>query len=239
MRIPIVDKFPAKAIVFQKRGNGLTAFIDNARFMEKNGLRFYELKKHTAKFRPSSFDDFIPGPKGKPLILLYEYQRDMLVPINTAHLGMVYERDADGTVIDDWSKFVCNAGHHFAVPYDFKTSTFLHGVKDNGCCPHCGTESFKELPEGEWKSIPRIKEMLNLHAIDEDMAFWGQMRRWNAEQRHKPESFLVKYKEFIMIAVVFVFCIMIAYIFMTNISDSAKGIINAIGSLKGVVPIPG
>lgn len=170
MRIPIVDKFPVKAVVFQKRGNGLTAFIDQARFMEKDGTRFYELKKHKAKFKPSCLDDFVPMTTGKLLILLYEYQRDMLVPISTAGLGVVYERDGNGKIIMEWSNNVCDTGHHFSEPYGADKEG------KGGKCPHCGTKKFRPLKDEEVKAIPKIKDIVNLHALDEDMVFWGQRK---------------------------------------------------------------
>lgn len=226
MRIPFLDKFPARAIVFQKRGNGHTAFIDRARFMSKKGTNYYELKKYKAKFRPSSFDDFVPMTNGKPLILLYEYQRDMIVPINTSGLTIVYERDGSGNIVYEWSKCSCDSGHHFTEPI-------------KGKCPHCGSEKFTELKENEVKAIPKIKEVLNLHALDEDMKFWGQMRRWEAETRHSPDSWLSRNKEFVMMALVFVFFIMLSYIFMQNVSETGMSVTNAINNLVQIQGVPG
>lgn len=174
IRIPLLDKFPVDVIVFQKRGRGLSAFRDKARYMDKEGEKYYELKKAGSKFRPSSFDDFVIQNNGNPLIVLYEYQRDMLVPVNTSDL----EVNSEGKAI-------------------------------------------------------------NLHAIEEDMSFWGQMRRWKAEERHKEDSWIQRNKDFLMMALVFVFFIMMSYIFMSNISEQSHNIVDAMMKLSesgGSVP---
>ena len=190
-----IDRFPASAVIFQKRGKGLSAYFDKARFIEKTGETYYELKKGRIKFRPSSFDDFVIMNKGKPLILLYEYSRGMIVPISLADIEAVYKRDKNKKIIRDE------------------------------------------------KGNPIIDKMIDLKALPEDMAFWGQMRRWKAEERHRDESWFQRNKEIILLMAVGMFMVILSYIFMTSISDSANSISGSIASytaqMTGTGGVPG
>jgi len=186
MHIPFISKFPVDAVVLQKRGNSLMAYLDKARFIKRKGTEYYELKKRKTKFRPSTFDNMIPQPNGRPLVILYEYQRDMLVPVDTTNLEIIYERDENGEIV--YEK--------------------------------------KKMEDGTIQDIPKIKRVINLKAIDESMAFWGQQFRREAEERHKNKSFMEKYWPFIMMGMVFVFYVILAYFFMQAISDTGHGIID-------------
>lgn len=222
MRIPLISKFPVSVVLFQKRGTGASSLIDNARFVVKDGVRVYELKKYGVKFQPSSFDDFVPLNTGKPMVLLYEYQRDMVVPITVENLTKIFEVNKKGQVRQEYVEWECTKGHEFKEPMVIETGVVTKGEKE--VCPYCRTDLITKLPEK--KLVKKIKKIINLHAIEEDMAFWGQLRRQQAERRHKTESWIQKYKDLLMMMIVFVFFIVIAYIFMNNISENTRNIVD-------------
>lgn len=235
LRIPFVEKFPVTALIFQKRGRGLTCFFDKARFIDKEGTKVYELKKYGAVFKPSSFDDFITMMNGKPLIILYEYQRDMLVPVDATNLEEIYDVE-DGEIKIEEMKYVCDRGHHFTKPKKIQVEGYKGKKQDIEICPHCEEENTEIRELDNPPELPIVKKYVNLHAIEEDMAYWGQLRRKDAEQRHKDESWIQRNKEFIMMAIVFVFFIIMTYIFMNSISDVGFDIIQAMEGIKGAGP---
>lgn len=225
MHIPFLDKFPVDAIILQKRAGGVVLRRDKARFMSRGGVSYYELKKHGAKFRPSSFDNMLPTPKGRSVIFLYEYQRDMLVPIDTEHLEVLYKRDKDGKVVYETGKFRCKEGHQFEKPRSVEEGK---DKKKTDICPVCASKRLDEVPEAEQKKVPQVDRTLNLKAIDEDMAFWGQMRRWESENRHKEDSWWKQNVHFIMFAMTWILMIVLAYIFMGAISETGHGVSDAL-----------
>lgn len=234
MRIPILSKFPVRVVLFQKRGSGASGLIDKARFVVKDGVRIYELKKYGVKFQPSSFDDFVPLNTGQPMVLLYEYQRDMVVPITVENLTKIFDVNEKGQVKQEYIEWECNKGHLFKKPKTVETGLVKKKTKE--ICPYCGTDVVK-LPKK--KLFYKIKKMINLHAIDEDMAFWGQMRRWKAEERHRTESWIQKYKDILMLLIVFVFFIVMSYIFMNNISENTRNIVDVMAEFMKSQAPPG
>lgn len=101
MNIPFFDKFPVDVLVLQKRGSdgGLMWYRDKGRFRRKGTEEYYELKKNHKKLKPPSYNFMIPGSKGKPMVVLYEYARDMYVPVDVAHLEQIPERDVRGDIV--------------------------------------------------------------------------------------------------------------------------------------------
>lgn len=226
MHIPFLDKFPVKAIILQKRAGGLMLRQDKARFMKRGNIAYYELKKGGTKFRPSSFDNMVPMQGGKSVIFLYEYQRDMLVPIDTEHLEALYERDKDGNVIYETATMKCREGHTFG--HAEKVQVGKVKKKDIEVCPVCSSREIEQLPKEEQKKVPKVDRTINLKAIDEDMAYWGQMRRWEADNRHKDDSWWKANLPFIMHAMTWLLMIILAYIFMGSISEAGHSVSDAL-----------
>lgn len=196
MNIPLLDKFPVDALIFQKRGVSLHPYSDKARYINHKGEQYYELKSNKTKFRPSSFDNMLPQVNGRPLILLYEYQRGMLAPVDVSNLEEIYERDALGNVLQE------------------KVTR-----KD-------GTEVYEN----------KIKEVVNLKAVEEDMAFWGQQFRRQAELKYKTKGFWEQYMPFILMGMTFIFYVILTYYFSQAISDSSMNVVDALNRL--MLPAP-
>jgi len=172
MRIPFVDKFPVDVMVIQKRGKGFTAYYDKARYYTKKDKSYYELKKNKrAKFKPISYDYLVPQSNGRPLAVIYEYMRDMYVPVN-----------------------------------------------------------IREIEKGD-------NTKLGLKSIDEDMAFWGQQFRLEAEKRYKVQGFFEKYRDLIFFSMTFIMYVILVYFFINAISDIGFDVVNALNSLKGSAPV--
>lgn len=238
LRIPIWEKFPVDAIIFQKRGDSVSVMKDRARFTVKDGVRYYELKKYGSKFRPSSFDDFITQNNGRPLVMLYEYQRDMLVPVSAVNMEKIYKTDKEGLIEYDEYKYCCNKGHYFNDP-DTMEIGYIHKKKVD-ICPQCEEMNDYITKLDPPKKVPVIEKYINLHSIEEDMAFWGQMRRWKAEERHKDESWFMRNKELIMMSIVFVFFIVMTYVVSNAMTGSSSSVVTAIDNLArsiGSAPI--
>lgn len=226
MHIPFLDKFPADAIILQKRGTSVSARKDKARFMEKNGTAYYETKKYKAKFKPSSFDDFLVQNNGRPLVFIYEYQRDLFVPVNANNLQVVYDIE-DGIISKEDYTHICDDCKN---PTNPKTrSEGLLKKSDIQVCSFCGSTNITKL-EKELKDQPKIKHFVNLTAIDEGMAFWGSVRRWKAEERHKLKSWWADNIHFVMYAMTWVLMIVLTYLFMSSISETGFQIANALSN---------
>lgn len=220
MHIPFLDKFPVDAIILSKRSGGVLLRRDKARFMKRGNVAYYELKKHGAKFRPSSFDNMVPTKGGKSVIFLYEYQRDMLVPLDTEHLEILYARDKSGKVVYETAKKRCDEGHEFETPEKDK--------KDNEKCPICESDKLEDIPKKDQRRVPKVDKTIGLKSIDEDMAFWGQMRRWEAENRHKDDSWWKQNMSFIMFAMTWILLIILSYIFMGAVSEAGHSVSDAL-----------
>lgn len=99
MNIPFFDKFPVKVLVLVRRGSTQTYYFDNARYRNKGVDEYYELKKRKAKIKPPKYDFMIPGERGIPMIILYEYSRGMFTPVETGNLEIIFERDKKGDIV--------------------------------------------------------------------------------------------------------------------------------------------
>jgi hypothetical protein len=101
MNIPFFDKYPADVLILQKRGHdgGLLGFRDKARFRRKGLDEFYELKKRHKKMKPPNYSYMIPQTNGRPMVVLFEYARDMFAAVDPYHLELIPERDKNGDVV--------------------------------------------------------------------------------------------------------------------------------------------
>lgn len=188
MNIPFLDKFPVDAIILQKRGSGVLCYRDKARYLTKSDQSYYQLKKTGTKFRPSTFDNMLPQSNGRPLVILYEYARDMLVPVDATELEVIYERDDKGNIIKE----------------------------------------IKKNEDGTKTEHNKVKRIINLKAIEEDMAFWGQEFRRQAEIRHSKKGFLEQYMPFILMGMTFVFYVILTYFFSNAISEASFNVVEAL-----------
>lgn len=234
MHLPFLDKFPADVVILQKRGKSLSARKDKARYMERHGTAYYETKKFKAKFKPSSFDDFIIQHNGRPMIFIYEYQRDMFVPVNATNLQAIHEVKDNKIVMQDFTHtcFDCKLATN---PKTTTTTHRLKGDEKKEVCIHCGSDDIKKLDQA-LKHQPKVHKFINLHAIDEGMAFWGSVRRWKAEERHKLKSFWADNMHFVMYAMTWVLMIVLTYLFMSSLSESSFEIANALSSAVSKPP---
>jgi len=99
----------------------------------------------------------------------------------------------------------------------------------------------KEMPDGTIQKVPTVVKAVNLKAADEDMSQWASTFRLNAEEKYKRKSFWDKYQLLVMMSFMLIFCIVLAWIFMQSISQSANGIAASLANaLKpGTFPPPG
>jgi hypothetical protein len=105
MFIPFYHKFPVNVTIFHKTSEfGLLCSEDNARFMREQGLEYYQLKKKNVKLKPPNYSHMLPQSNGKKRIFLYEYARDMYVPVAVSNLEIIYEHDKDGNIIYESKK---------------------------------------------------------------------------------------------------------------------------------------
>lgn len=229
MNIPFIDKFPVDVLILQKRGQSVLWKKDQARYMTKRGVAYYELKRGKTKFRPGSFKDMVPTTKGRQAMILYEYARNMFVPVDTSHIEIEFEVDDQGELVLETPKFECEEGHQFEEP---TTVTVKNKVtrkeKELIACPICKSTKLADIPESERGKAPKMKKAINLTAIDEDMAYWGQMRRWEAENRHKETNWWKENVHFIMFAMTWILLIVLSYIFMGAISETGHSVTNAL-----------
>lgn len=230
-RIPFIEKFPVRVILLQKRGNAVTAREDRGRYIIKGATRLYELKKYGIKFQPTSYENLIPMNNGQPFVLLYEYDRGMVVPIDTNNMQTIYEYDNNKVVMTK-VKYKCSNGHAFLNPFVKEYGILKKKKKDQ--CPYCFDEMILEYDNIIEK--PKIKKVVNLNPVDEDMMFWGQMRRQKSEERHKNQSWLERNQTMIMTGMMFVFFIVLSYIFMNSISENTNDIVSALQTYAGPVP---
>lgn len=229
-RIPFLEKFPVRVVLLQKRGDAVTARLDKGRYIIKQNVPIYELKKYGIKFQPSSYENLIPLTSGQPFVILYEYDRGMVVPVSTNNMQIIYEYDENG-IIEEEVNYECENHHTFSKPETKKKRRQKEGIS---VCPYCETEVLSKFEKPQKR--PKIKKIVNLHAVDEDMRLWGQMRRWKAEERHKNEGWLQRNQQLVMSTMLFVFFIVLAYLFMQSISDNTNSIVTALQGLRGSAP---
>ena len=225
MFIPFYDKFPVNVLVLKKQGNGLIIYNDKARYMDRVGQHaYYQIKTNKAMFKPTGLEEMIPGKNGKPNLLLFEYQRGQYAPLDTRNLETIYERDVKGELINEKMTQKCEKGHMFKIEKS----------DDSEKCPYCGAHSHKmENPE----TMPKIKGIVGLKSIDEDMALWRTLRIRLAEERHKNTSWWAQNTPFIMFSMTFVLMIVLSYLFMGSISQTGMSVTNALLNLNGKITI--
>lgn len=199
MRIPFVDKFPVKALLILKRGKGISAQFDKARYITK-GTTCYEFKKYKVKTLPCSYEQMIIMSNGKPLGIFYEYERDMIIPLDLNEI--------------DKKEIVVSA--------EQRKDKDGNQVYDQGGNPIID------------KEIATVGELLKI--IDPGVAFWGQQRRRKAEDRHKNTSWWANNMPFVAMAMTFVLMIVLSYVFMGAISDSAMSVGQALEKLANKPP---
>lgn len=236
-RIPFLEKFPVIAILYQRRGKGYTVKMDKARYIQKEGIKIYELKKSGLKFKPSKYENLLHTDRGRPFIMLMEYERGEVVPLSTEDLKEIYEYSEDGQVVIEDMNYECKNKHWFNEPLKKKIGKLRPKVVE--FCPYCKTSDIDKFAKP--KPCKKLDRIVNLHATDVDMEFWGQMRRWKAEERHKNDSWLVKNKEIVIFTLMFVFGIVCMYYVSMVIGDNTDAIVAAMQNLanQGVAKPPG
>lgn len=220
-RIPFIDNFPVDVLVFQKRENGLMVVKDKARYIKKDGFTYYELKKAGTKFRPASFDNMVVMKNGKVLAVLYEYQRDMIVPVDVGDLELIHEIKEGKLQVDVYDRECNKCSKKFKEDHE---SAECDGKECGG-----GLIAL-EKP----LTKPVIRKAVNLHAIEEDMSMWSQSFRREMDMRHNNTTFWEKYSALIMMGMVFIFFIIMTNFFMQSVTDNANSIVDAFS--KAAIP---
>ncbi|GAI42332.1 unnamed protein product, partial [marine sediment metagenome] len=143
-------------------------------------------------------------------------------------------RDGKGKIIYEEGKYRCENGHYFEKPIKIKSkgTTRIKKVipkreeKEIEVCPSCQSHKFTEVEADDIQKIPKIERVINLKAIEEDMAFWGQQFRREAEERHKTKGFLEQYWPMILLGMTFIFYVILTYFFTQAISDTGMNIVD-------------
>lgn len=86
------------------------------------------------------------------------------------------------------------------------------------------------------KPDSRSKMKLADLTIDEDLRNWRVIQDRRAEALHKKESTLEKYGGVIMMLLMFIFVIIMAWLFMSQITEGATEIANALKEVKNAAP---
>lgn len=88
-------------------------------------------------------------------------------------------------------------------------------------------EQVKEK-DGTLITRPKVSRVINLKAAEEDMSQWASTFRLRAEDKYKKKNFWDKYGPFMIMAITFVFLLVLTYIFMGAISDSGQKVSDAL-----------
>lgn len=100
-RIPYLQKFPVKVVIFEKRGDRGSVLIkfDSARYVKERDQFYYELKKSGHKAKPVDFENYAVGSGGKSIAFLYEYNRGEFVPIDINNLEEAHDENGNPLAI--------------------------------------------------------------------------------------------------------------------------------------------
>lgn len=90
-------------MIFQRRGNGTIIKKDKARFIKKQGKkRVYELKNKGVETQPIPYKHIQSTDEGKPVLFLYEYDRDHFKPVNSnVTKNAIEDEDIDVEPVDE------------------------------------------------------------------------------------------------------------------------------------------
>lgn len=131
MRIPFVDKFPVNALLILKRGKGISAQYDKARYITK-GEACYEFKKYKVKTLPCSYDNLIIMKGGKPLGIFYEYERDMIIPLDLNEIDKKEIEVSRKKLVDKDGEPICDKDGNQREVIEKKTVGELLRIVDPG-----------------------------------------------------------------------------------------------------------
>lgn len=228
--IPFMSKFPVQVVLLKKYGNGHIVTLDRARYVKDKSFNYYQLKSNGYIFKPCTLDDMAITNRGKPFLILYEYQREQYAPVDIKNLETVYDRQKNGELIMECHTHECVNGHTFVI---------VSEDENLDKCPFCKSH-VHEMAEPRY--LPKIKNVIGLKSVDEDMVLWRILRMRLAEERHKNKSWWAQNTHFVMFAMTFVLMIVLAYLFMGSVTQSTLDVTNALNALQGKItltPPPG